>query len=94
MVLRITGGSGWTPGFYEIAHTDITKAPPIANTNVPAMTTGTTGGHFVTGLSRTVWIFINNTNTLPHFGTDGSILTAFDPLKSFYVSSIFQSMTG
>ena len=58
------------------------------------MTTGTSGGRFVTGLSRTVWVFVNNTNTLPHFGTDGSILTSFDPLKSFYVSSIFQSMSG
>jgi hypothetical protein len=94
MVLRITGGNGWTPGFYEIGHTDITKAPPIANTNVPAMTTGNSGGRFVTGLSRTVWVFVNNTNILPHFGTDGSIVSSFDPLKSFYVNSIFQSMSG
>jgi hypothetical protein len=43
------------------------------------------------GKTRTIWVHVNSSNILPHFGTDGSILTAYNPAKSFTPVSVFQS---
>jgi hypothetical protein len=44
------------------------------------------------GFTRNVWVFVfNNSNLLPHFGTDGSILTSYNPAKSIYLNSSFLS---
>lgn len=45
-------------------------------------------------LSRIVWAYVNTANMLPHFGNDGSILTAYNPAKSMWLSGLFQSSNG
>ncbi len=43
------------------------------------------------GKTRRVWVHVNTSNVLPHFGTDGSILTAYNPAKSIFTTSVFES---
>lgn len=43
------------------------------------------------GLTTKPWVFVNSQNVVPHFGADGSILTAYNPAKSMFVNSMFQS---
>ncbi len=45
-------------------------------------------------LTRNVWVFVNTQNVLPHFGSDGSILTAYNPAKSLFETGVFESNTG
>jgi len=46
------------------------------------------------GMHRTVWVFVNTQNVMPHFGSDGSILTSYNPNKSLFVAGVFESNIG
>ena len=43
------------------------------------------------GLTRLIWVHVNTSNTLPHFGTDGSLLSLYNSAKSFFMTSVFSS---
>jgi Big-like domain-containing protein len=51
---------------------------------------GESGIAWNSGPARTIWVHVNTQNVLPHFGNDGSILTAYDPSKSLYLQTIYQ----
>ncbi len=90
-LLRVTGGTGWITGLYIITSVD---GNGTAYLNAIAETTGSSRGTFAVGPTRTTWIFVANSNILPHFGTDGSILTAYNPSKSFFMNEAFNSIDG
>ncbi len=102
-VIAITSANGWTAGIYEItfasSNGQIQLIQNCSGTNCPNVPVspglGSTGnGTFSTGPSRTAWVMVNPTNAIYHFGSDGSILSAYDPARSMYVNSAFQSSTG
>jgi hypothetical protein len=93
-VLRISSSTGgWVPGLYEI-----TSAQPSSNIFVlsssPCPGASCTNGSFALGPSRTTWVFVAPSNILPHFGTDGSILTSYNPAKSFFMHEGFNATYG
>lgn len=89
-MVEVTGGSGWTTGAYVpkgwINGLMITWGAPASN--------GATGGQFAIGLTRAVWVYVWTDNILPHFGLDGSVLTAYNPSKSMFVAGMFSSLSG
>ncbi len=42
-------------------------------------------------LTRQTTVYVNTQNSLPHFGSDGSILQTYDPTKSIWMASTFES---
>ena len=90
-VIQVTSGSGCTVGIYDITSFE----PTLPGVNI-AGSAGNTGSNcgFKTGPTRSAWALVWPTNVLPHFGNDGSILTSYDPGKSFFLHSVFTSMSG
>jgi len=87
-MLEITGGSGWTAGGYLIKGWDtdstiVAYGSPAAN--------GVTGGQFAIGPTRAVWVYVWSDNILPHFGSDGSVLSSYNASKSMFAASSFSS---
>ena len=70
-VIHITGGTGFTPGFYETTFWDSSDNNLVSATVVG--TDGSTGGVFKTGQSRTAWVFVWPDNILPHFSPGGHL---------------------
>lgn len=92
-VVHITGGTGFTTGFYE--GKTWFAGSNILNLTAVAGTVGSTSGQFKTGPSRTAWVFVWPDNIMPHFSVvDGSILTSYNPAKSGYHNSMFSSSLG
>jgi hypothetical protein len=88
--ITLTGGTGWNPRVYEINHIDLHAG--IAYLSGYPMTTGTTGGRFTYGLVSNIFVFVNSSNTLPHWWSDGVISTSYNPAKSFFMNSAFLSL--
>lgn len=86
-LINIKSGSGFTPGLYLIAGYAGSNGVSLS----PAPGTSLSGGTFATGPSRVAWVYVWPTNTLPHFGGDGSILTSYNPAKSFFPHCMFSS---
>jgi hypothetical protein len=86
--LSISGGTGCTTGLYRVVGYGASNGFATLSSNP-----GTVGSNctWVSGPSAQAWVYVNTQNVLPHFGTDGSILTAFDPVKSIYYCSMFFS---
>jgi hypothetical protein len=101
-MIAITSANGWTAGTYEITFAStngqIQLSQNCSGTNCPNMPVspglGTGNGTFSTGQSRTAWEMVNSSNAINHFGSDGSILSSYDPARSMYVNPAFQSSTG
>lgn len=92
-VVNITGGFGWRAGAYQITAVDasgiaILGVPPLDVAGAP----GLTGGKATTGPTRQAWVYVWPTNTLPSFGSDGSIQPTYDPSRSMFVNSMFSSL--
>ena len=100
--ITITSANGWTAGTYEInfasTNGQIQLSQNCTGANCPTVASpgaGSTGSAtFSTGPSRTAWAFVNPTNAIYHFGKDASILNAYDPARSIYVDSAFQSASA
>ena len=93
--IHITSSTGgWVPGFYEIGGFQTGFGVGLSPYPNFCPSTTCTGGHFAVGPSRTTWVMVNSTNILPHFGTDGSILTSYNPAKSFFMHDMFSSNIG
>jgi hypothetical protein len=88
--LYITGGTGFTPGAYQITKVDLHN-PSFEYIYLDHFAGSATGGIFQLGLTSVVWIGVATSNIMPHFGNDGSILTTYDPNKSFMPYSGFFS---
>lgn len=92
-VVNITGGAGWRTGAYQITAIEsngiaILGVPPLDVAGVP----GLTGGQATTGPTRQAWVYVWPTNTLPSFGSDGSIQPSYNPARSMFVNSMFDSL--
>jgi hypothetical protein len=90
--IKVTGGTGWNPGNYEIGSVNWYGFNSAGVST--AVTTGTPGtnGVYELGPSRSIYCLVSSTNTLPHWGNDGTLLTTYNPAKSYYWSSIFQGL--
>jgi hypothetical protein len=90
--ITTTGGGSCTVGLYYINHVD---SKGVANVNSPSpCSSSTSTAHFAVGPTRTTWVFVASSNILPHFGKDGSILTAYDSSKSLFINEMFGSTDG
>jgi hypothetical protein len=84
---------GWVQGIYEIGSMD-TQSNTVYLTTSPCPSARCTNGSFALGPTRTTWVFVNPTNTLPHWGKDGSRLSSYDSSKSFMMAELFGSSIG
>jgi Bacterial Ig-like domain (group 2) len=86
-LLQITGGTGWIPGIYTI--TNVT-ASGVATLSATAATSGAGAGSFKTGPTRTDWVFVWPTNTMPCFGGNGHIYSSYNA-SCFAMHEMFSS---
>lgn len=95
LMIRITGGTGWTPQLAQICGVSggvANLCAPGTNTNVNVATsTSSTGGHFSIGPTTSGWILAGGATTVAHFGTDNAIHTSYDPAHSIFVHCGFTS---
>jgi hypothetical protein len=90
-LIEVSSGSGMATGLYQVSGVSTSNAVATLSGNVCTGSPGT-GGHFSTGPTRVSWPFVSASPTmLPHFGTDGSILTSYNPAKSFWWAEGFNS---
>ena len=89
-LLQITAGS-CTAGVYQIIAVNITTGSAELNTTAGVGTTGTTGCSYTYGPGHPIWVYVWPTNTLPHFGGAGQILTSYTPGTSMVPHCMFQS---
>jgi hypothetical protein len=90
-LIEVTGGSGFATGLYQIAGVGTGNNLATLSANACNSSPGT-GGTFLTGPTRVTWVFVSPSPTiLPHFGTNGAILTSYNPAKSFWWAEGFNS---
>ena len=69
--------------------------PAVATVNSAGLVTAVTDGVAnititeASGMSLSVRVWVTDVTGLPHFGTDGTILTAYNPSKSSFVGTMF-----
>jgi hypothetical protein len=90
-MIHITGGTGFTPALYTITAVDNNHTAYLSSSPTGA---AASGGRFALGPTRITWVFVAPANILPHFGTDGSILTAYNPTMSLFMNEGFDSTDG
>jgi hypothetical protein len=90
-LLISTTTGGWIPGCIPIV--GFTSSPNELLLQNYSAATGLSGGSWAIGslAARTAWVFVNPSPVMPHFGTDGSLLTSYDPTKSIFLGALFQS---
>ncbi len=89
-MVEVTGGTGFTTGSYIIKSC---TAGGTATLNAAPAAAGTNNGSFSVGPTLTYWANVWTSNTLPHFGSDGSRLTAYNPALSYPVHEIFKGLS-
>jgi hypothetical protein len=97
-----TRGDDWTAGALGGGNPSaiyFSSNPSIATVDASGHVTGVAVGDcditvFSRGLSTTVRATVNSSSDLPHFGKDGSVLTAYDPEKSYLMRSWFFAGRG
>lgn len=90
--LNITGGAGCNVGIYSITSVNSTGSPQaVSIPSSPLIGTTNSICNYALGQGTTVWAYVNSANSVPHFGRDGSILTAYNPTLSLWHASMFQN---
>ena len=89
-LLNLKSGTGCTPGLYQIQAVN-TSANLIILTSAVTSGSSCAGATFALGPTRQAWVFVWPTNTLPYFGSDGTIQTSPGYSKTMFINEFFSS---
>jgi Bacterial Ig-like domain (group 2) len=90
-LLYISAGSGFTPGVYQIQSVTISGGIGYATLATSPGSSGT-GGTFSTGPTRTDWVYVWPTNTMPCIGPNGARYSSYNS-SCFIMTSLFFGYT-